>query len=152
MSNNGMNRVTLLGNLGNDPELRMSASGGVLKLRLATTEAWLNKEGKLSEHTEWHDVTLFGKRAEGLSRILGKGDRLVVEGALRTSSYEGKDGVTRYRTEVIARDIILTGRRRPTRDPFVDALASVDDVPTEELPPSLPPASGNGVIVAEVSP
>ncbi|HTJ81080.1 MAG TPA: single-stranded DNA-binding protein [Polyangiaceae bacterium] len=144
-----MNRVTLLGNLGSDPELRTTANGGVLKMRLATSEAWLGKDGKLVDHTEWHDVALFGKRAEALSRILAKGDRVVVEGALRTSSYEAKDGGTRYRTEVLAKDVILAGgRRRSAKDVAADVFGGIDDVPTEQLPP---PSSRVGTLVADVT-
>jgi len=147
---NGMNRVTLLGNLGSDPELRAAGASAVLKMRLATNEAWLGKDGKLTNHTEWHDVALFGKRAEALSRLLVKGDRVVVEGALRTSSYETKDGSTRYRTEILARDVILAGGRRRTEvDGHVDAFAGIDDVPTDQLPPRA--AGGRGTIVAEVT-
>ena len=118
---NGMNRVTLLGNLGQDPDLRIAPGGTcVLKLRLATTEAWFDKEGVLQDRTEWHDVTVFGKRGEALARILGKGETIIVEGSLRTSSYE-KEGVKRYRTEVIARDVFLTGRPRSTAAQLVTA-------------------------------
>lgn len=105
----GLNRVMLMGNLGADPELRMTAGGqAVLKLRLATTESYLDKSKERQERTEWHNVVVWGKRAEGLSKILTKGDRIFVEGGLRTSSYE-KDGDKRYRTEVIASNVILTG-------------------------------------------
>jgi single-strand DNA-binding protein len=118
----GLNRVLLLGNLGADPELRMTGGGqAVLKLRLATTESYLDKERARQERTEWHNVVVWGKRAEGLSKIVRKGDRLFIEGGLRTSSYE-KDGEKRYRTEVVASNVILSGsskggeRRAPESD------------------------------------
>lgn len=108
----GMNRVTLVGNLGAEPELKYFDGGTkVLKLRLATNDTWRDKEGVQQERTEWHSITVFGSRGESLSRFLKKGDRLVVEGQLRTSSYE-KDGVRKYRTEVIARDVLLAGASR----------------------------------------
>jgi single-strand DNA-binding protein len=101
----------LLGNLGADPELRVTPSGqSVLKLRLATTESYLDKTNTRQERTEWHSVTVWGKRGEALSKILGKGSSIFVEGSLRTSSYE-KEGVKHYRTEVNANNIILAGRR-----------------------------------------
>ena len=108
----GLNKVMLLGNLGADPELKMTQSGqAVLKLRLATTETYLDKNQTRQERTEWHSVTLWGKRGEALAKFLTKGERIFVEGSLRTSSYE-KDGEKRYRTEINANNIILAGRGR----------------------------------------
>ncbi len=106
----GHNAVALLGNLGADPSLHEGANGGVLKLRLATSESYLDRNKERQERVEWHSVVVFGKRAEALSKILRKGDRVFVSGSLRTSSYE-KDGDTRYKTDVIARDVILNGKR-----------------------------------------
>lgn len=125
----GLNKVMLLGNLGADPELRVTGGGqAVLKLRIATTETYLDRNNTRQERTEWHSVTMWGKRGEALSKFLTKGERIFVEGSLRTSSYE-KDGEKRYRTEVVATNIILGGRgkggeagegggyeRRPSRD------------------------------------
>lgn len=106
----GLNRTMLLGNLGADPELRMTGGGqAVLNLRLATTESYLDKDKARQERTEWHSVVVWGKRAEGLNKILRKGDRIFVEGGLRTSSYE-KDGEKRYKTEVVAQNVILNGK------------------------------------------
>lgn len=104
----GLNRVLLLGNLGAEPELKNSSAGAVLKLRVATTESYVDKNNARQERTEWHAVTLFGKRGEALARILAKGERVFVEGRLSTSSYE-KDGEKRYRTEIIASNVILNG-------------------------------------------
>jgi len=108
----GLNRVMLLGNLGADPELKMTQGGqAVLKLRLATTETYLDRNNTRQERTEWHSVTLWGKRGEALAKFLAKGERIFVEGSLRTSSYE-KDGEKRYRTEINATNVILAGRGR----------------------------------------
>lgn len=104
----GLNRVLLLGNLGADPELRSTGGGSVLKLRLATTESYLDKSNTRQERTEWHAVVLFGNRADALARLLKKGERVFVEGSLRTSSYE-KDGEKRYRTEIVASNVVLNG-------------------------------------------
>ena|SRR5688572_7603399 len=106
----GLNRVMLLGNLGADPELRMTQGGqAVLKLRLATSETYVDKNRQRQERTEWHNVVIWGKRAEALAKILTKGTRIFVEGGLRTSSYEDRDGNKRYRTEVVSSNILLQG-------------------------------------------
>jgi single-strand DNA-binding protein len=108
----GLNRVMLLGNLGADPELRVTPGGqAVLKLRLATNETYLDRSNVRQERTEWHRVTVWGRRAEALGKILQKGDLLFVEGRLQTSSYE-KNGEKRYSTEVIANNIVLPGTGR----------------------------------------
>jgi single-strand DNA-binding protein len=106
----GLNRVMLLGNLGADPELKMTSGGqAVLKLRLATSETYLDRNKVRQERTEWHSVVVWGKRAEALGKFLTKGSRLFIEGGLRTSNYEDKDGNKRYRTEIVASNIILSG-------------------------------------------
>jgi single-strand DNA-binding protein len=93
----GLNRVLLFGNLGADPELRTTSGGqSVLKMRLATTESYLDRDRVRQERTEWHNVVVWGKRAEALGRFLTKGTRLFVEGSLRTSSYEDKEGQKRW--------------------------------------------------------
>jgi len=108
----GLNRVMLLGNLGADPELRVTPGGqAVLKLRLATNETYLDRNNVRQERTEWHRVTVWGRRAEALGKILTKGDLLFVEGRLQTSSYE-KNGEKRYSTEVVANNIVLPGSGR----------------------------------------
>jgi single-strand DNA-binding protein len=109
----GLNRVMLLGNLGADPELRMTPSGqAVLKLRVATSESYLDRNRVRQERTEWHSVVVWGKRAEALNKILSKGSKIFVEGGLRNSSYDDREGNKRYKTEVVANNIILAGGSR----------------------------------------
>lgn len=108
----GLNRVMLLGNLGADPELRSTQGGtAVLKFRLATAESYLDRNQVRQERTEWHNVVVWGRRAEGLGKILSKGMRIFVEGSLHTSSYEDKDGNKRYKTEVTALNVVLCGSK-----------------------------------------
>lgn len=112
----GLNKVMLLGSLGADPELRVTSGGqSVLKMRLATNERYKDKNDTWQDRTEWHSVVLWGKRGDALARILRKGSSLFVEGRLSTSSYD-KDGEKRYRTEVVATNVLLTGGKSERRD------------------------------------
>ena len=112
---NSMNKVFLLGNLGADPELKEFDGNPKLRFRLATSATWRDKaSGELKEKTEWHTLTMWGKRAEALAGILTKGSRVMVEGRLETRSYEA-DGATKYVTEVKVDDLFLAGRTSKSR-------------------------------------
>lgn len=127
----GLNKVMLLGNLGADPELKVTGGGqAVLKLRIATSESFLDRQNVRQERTEWHSVTVWGNRAKALAKFLAKGERLFVEGQLRTSVYE-KDGEKRYRTEVVATNVLLTGK--PKEKPAAKAEAPAHDPETGEV-------------------
>lgn len=107
-----MNRVILYGHLGADPDLKMLQGGNaVLNLRLATKER-RKKGDEWVDHAEWHNVTVWGKRAEGLAKFLRKGSAILVEGALRTSSYEDRDGNKRYKTSINAENVTAAGGKR----------------------------------------
>ncbi len=135
----GLNKVMLLGQLGADPELRMTASGqAVLNMRVATTERYKDKSETWQERAEWHNVVLWGKRGEALSKFLAKGSQVFVEGGLRTTSYE-KDGGKRYKTEVVATNIILAGKGGERRDdaqrhPGASAPARKETVDAGDFP------------------
>ena len=106
----GLNKVMLIGNLGQDPELRYTQGNtAVMNMRIATTESFLNRENERQERTEWHTVVLWGKRGEGLHKIIAKGNRIFVEGRLQTRTWEDKAGQKRYSTEVVATNVILLG-------------------------------------------
>lgn len=108
----GLNRVMLIGNLGQDPELRYTQGGqAVLNLRMATTESFMNRDRERQERTEWHTVVMWGKRGEALAKFLSKGSRLCVEGRLQTRSWEAKDGGKRYTTEIVATNVLMLGGR-----------------------------------------
>lgn len=108
----GLNKVMLLGNLGAEPELRVTPGGqAVLKMRLATTETYLDRNNERKEVTTWHSISLWGRRGEALAKFLSKGERIFIEGSIRTSTYE-KDNEKRYRTEIVASNVILCGGRR----------------------------------------
>jgi single-strand DNA-binding protein len=108
----GLNKVMLLGNLGRDPELRYTQGGqAILNLRIATNESFLNRDNERQERTEWHSVIIWGKRGEGLNKILSKGSQLFIEGRLQTRSWEDKEGKKRYTTEIVATNVVLVGGR-----------------------------------------
>lgn len=108
----GLNKVMLIGNLGADPELKYTSGGqSVLKMRLATSEKWKDKDGQMQERTEWHSVVLWGKRAEALAKFLVKGKTIYVEGRIQSRQYEDKDGVKKYATDINANEVLLLGGR-----------------------------------------
>ena len=102
----GLNKVMLIGNLGNDPETRYTQGGAaVTSIGIATSETWKDKQtGEKQERTEWHKVTFFGRLAEVAGEYLRKGSKVYVEGRLRTNSWE-KDGQKHYKTEIIASEM-----------------------------------------------
>jgi single-strand DNA-binding protein len=108
-----VNKVILIGNLGRDPELRATHGGGsVCSLSVATTRKWRNKDsGEMQEETEWHKVVAFGQQAERCNNYLAKGRMVYIEGRIKTRSYDDKDGVKRYTTEVIADQVTFLGGR-----------------------------------------
>jgi single-strand DNA-binding protein len=107
----GINKVILVGNLGKDPEIR-SIEGGrkVANFTLATTETYKNKNGEKVDQTEWHNVVFWGPVAEVIERFLKKGSQIYVEGKIRTRSYDDKDGVKRYITEILGEQMTMLGK------------------------------------------
>jgi len=103
MASRGVNKVILVGNLGQEPEVRYMPNGGaVANITLATSETWRDKQtGENKENTEWHRVVLFGKLAEVAGEYLHKGSQVYVEGQLRTRKWQGTDGQEKYTTEVV---------------------------------------------------
>ena len=141
-----LNKVTLIGNLGADPEVRYMPSGGaVTNIRLATTFRWKDKQtGERREATEWHRVVFFNKLAEIAGEYLKKGRQVYIEGRIRTNKWQGQDGQDRYTTEIIATEMNMLGSRSGgTADFNSEQQASVPPASAGQSAPdnSAPPAS-----------
>ena len=109
----GFAKVTLIGNLGKDPEVKFTGGGtAVANLRVACTDRAKNKEGVWEDRTEWVSVVSFGKQAEAVGQHLSKGSQIYVEGRLQTREWNDKDGNKRYSTEVVANDLLFLGGKR----------------------------------------
>ena len=107
----GINKVILVGRLGNDPDVRYTASGSaVTTISIATSESWKDRNtGQQQERTEWHRVVFFGRLAEIAGQYLKKGSQVYVEGSLRTNKYTDKQGIERYSTDINANELQMLG-------------------------------------------
>jgi single-strand DNA-binding protein len=139
-----VNKVILIGNLGADPEKRVTPTGQtVTNFNIATTERWNDKSGQRQERTEWHKIVVWGPQGENCATYLSKGRPVYIEGSLRTRQWDDKDGNKRYTTEVVAQRVQFLGSPSDRRDtatpsgaeagsanntPF-DAGSAPDDVP-----------------------
>ena len=142
MAKGTINKVILIGRLGADPDVRYTPSGqAVATLSIATNEVWKDQDGNNQERTDWHRVVLWRRQAEVAGEYLKKGHRVYIEGQLRTRSWDDKDGVKRWTTEVIAQNMQLLESRQsagagaPMEPPplpdedIPDSGASEDDLP-----------------------
>lgn len=118
MSSRGVNKVILVGRLGNDPEVRAMPSGGtVANVSLATSESWRDKNtGEQQERTEWHRIVFYGRQAEVVRDYLRKGSQVFIEGSLRTNKWQDKSGQDRYTTEIIANNMQMLDRKGDNSD------------------------------------
>ena len=109
----GINKVILIGNLGQDPEVRFTPSGtAVANLNLATSDTWMDRQsGQRQERTEWHRVVLFNKTAEIAQQYLKKGSKVYIEGRLQTRKWQDQNGQDRYSTEIVANDMQMLDSR-----------------------------------------
>jgi single-strand DNA-binding protein len=124
---NDLNRATIMGNLTRDPELRYTPNDrSVCSFSVATNRRWTDASGEQKEEVEFHDVVAWGKLAEICSKILYKGRKAYIEGRLQTHSWEGQDGVKRYKTEIIADNVIAVGAPRA-------GGVGIDTTPREEI-------------------
>jgi single-strand DNA-binding protein len=142
----GVNKVIIVGNCGKDPETRYSQSGTAMcSVSVATSEQWKDKQmGEKQERTEWHRIKFFGKLAEIAGEYLRKGSQVYVEGSIRTDKYTDKDGIERYATDIIAREMQMLGgkpegqrqeRQRPAQPTPEETGGGFedDDIPFRQL-------------------
>ena len=112
MATKGVNKVILVGNLGNDPEVRYMPNGNaVANLSLATSESWKDQQGQVQERTEWHRLTMYRRLAEIAGEYLKKGSQIYVEGKLQTRKWQDQQGQDRYATEIIVDQMQMLGGR-----------------------------------------
>lgn len=136
MARGTVNRVILVGRLGADPELRYTPGGAaVCNFRIATNEVWKDSEGEWQERTEWHNIVAWRELAERCGEQLRKGARIYIEGRLQTREWEGRDGVKRRTTEIVAQRMQMMDRRavEPVEEaplmPEEEGSGEEDDLP-----------------------
>jgi single-strand DNA-binding protein len=129
-----LNKVMVIGNLGADPEMRFAPSGSpVTTFRIASSRTFTTKDGEKKQETEWFTVVTWDKLAENCNQFLSKGRKAYVEGRLKTRSWEDKEGVKRYATEIIASQVIFLDRSAGAA-PLPEEAEGGEGVPPEELP------------------
>ena len=134
----GVNKVILIGNLGNDPDIRYTASGAaVANISLATAESWRDKEsGEQQERTEWHRIVFFSRLAEIVGEYLRKGSQIYVEGRLQTRKWQDKEGNDRYTTEIVANEMQMLGSRSGGSANFEPSPSPQNNAPASAAEPS----------------
>ncbi len=138
-----LNRIMLIGNLGTDPEMRFTPSGNpVTSFSLATNRVYTTSEGERRQETQWFTVVAWRKTAESCNQFLTKGQRVYVEGELRTRNWEGRDGQKRTAVEVIANRVLFLDRQAvaplPSEEPPMEPIEPVEAVEEEIEPEDLP--------------
>jgi single-strand DNA-binding protein len=126
-----VNKVIILGRLGQDPEMKYTPSGSaVCNFSLATTENWTDKSGQKQEKTEWHKIVVWGKLAELCNQYLAKGRQAFIEGKLQTRSWDDKEGQKRYTTEILATTVqFIGGAKDAVNTKSVDQTAGMNQNP-----------------------
>ena len=133
MQKSSVNKVILVGNLGQDPEGRFTPQGtAVTNLSVATNESWKNQSGELQDRTEWHRVVMYGKMAETANEYMSKGQMVYVEGRLQTNEWEDQNQIKRRTTEIKCDNFTMLGRRSDTKvqtDNPPEKIDQDDDLP-----------------------
>ncbi len=126
-----INKVFLIGNLGQDPEVRFTQSNtAVANFTIATTESWKGQDGHKQEKTEWHRIVVWGKQGESCGEYLEKGRQVHIEGRIQTREWQDKEGATRRTTEIVADRVTFLGSKRGNSKPGYDSPeepAKLDD-------------------------
>ena len=135
----GVNKVILVGNLGQKPEMRYTATQtAVANLSIATTESWKDKEsGENRDKTEWHRVVFFGNLAEIAEKYLDKGSSVYIEGKIQTRKWQDKEGKDRWTTEVLGNQLTMLGSRNPSESPAQPNDSSSTSFPEDDSGPGL---------------
>jgi len=142
MSSRSLNKVTLIGNLTRDPELRYTPTGAaVCTIGLATNRTWVTDAGEKKEETEFHRVVAWNKLAELCSQLLAKGRKVYVEGRLRTSAWQAQDGSQRTSTEIVIEDMIVLDSRRPIGTGGEEAAGGIATPSTSPAPQAPSPST-----------
>ena len=138
MASRGVNKVILVGNVGQDPETKSTANGSaVANLSLATSESWKDKQtGQQQERTEWHRVTFFNRLAEIVGEYVKKGSKIYIEGSLRTRKWQDQSGQDRYTTEIVASELQMLDSREGAQG----ASPQQSPRPQQQAQPPAPPA------------
>jgi single-strand DNA-binding protein len=158
MAGKSLNKVQIIGHLGADPELRYTSNGlAVATLNIATNERFKSSDSDdWQDRTEWHRVVAWGKLAEIAGEYLSKGRQVYIEGRLQTRSWDDRDGIKRYTTEIVARDIILLGGRgdmpsqnqrppHPADTYQPTGISQADEVSETQVPSDVPEIPGEDI-------
>jgi len=131
----GVNKVIVVGNLGNDPESRELPSGGsVTNISVATSESWKDKQtGAKQERTEWHRIVFFNRLADISAEYLRKGSKVYIEGSLRTRKWQDNNGQDRYTTEIVASEMQMLDSRNAEAAP-APVQQQINEVPEDDIP------------------
>ena len=144
MSNRGINKVILVGNLGQNPETRTTTNGSfVSNISIATTETWKDKQsGETQNRTEWHRVVFFNRLAEIVDEYLKKGSKIYIEGSLRTNKWQDRNGHDRYTTEIVANEMqmldSLSNKQSSERVPKNPSRSNNNQASQRSAQPALP--------------
>ena len=139
MQKNSLNKVILIGNLGQDPEARFTPQGtAVTNLSIATNESWKDQSGEMQDRTEWHRVVMYGRMAETATEYMKKGQMVYVEGRLHTREWEDQNQIKRKTTEIRCDNFTMLGRRSDAQGQAQNNMSSSPSVSNSEVDDDLP--------------